>query len=109
MTDREIDRIADRMVNQLFLKIKYDDELLNKVAKCIIKNQKPQIRFVNTQDAANIIGISKSRLYRIKDYPDGRPRFSYIKSGKSKSCTLKFNANTLIAEYERYVAEQNSK
>lgn len=76
-------------------------------AKANSKLQKKDDKLLSAKEAADMLGISVSLLYHIKDYEDGRPRFSYIKCGKSKSATLKFKASTLVEEYERYVASLN--
>lgn len=76
-------------------------------AKEQAKLQKKDDRLLTAKEAAAILGISVSQLYHIKDYEDGRPRFSYVKCGNAKSSTLKFKASTLVDEYQRYVASLN--
>lgn len=78
---------------------------MNAFAKANAKlKKKDDDEMLSTKDAAKRIGISRSLLYHIKDGEDGKPQFSYIKCGNSKSATLKFKASTLVEEYERYVA-----
>lgn len=106
MTDREICIITDMVVDKIITRLRNDDELLYSFAKVLAIPQKPKLGFVGTKEAANILGISASLLYKIKNDTDGRKRFSYIKSGKAKSSPLKFNEATLIEEYEKYLEEQ---
>lgn len=75
-------------------------------AKAQSKIAKPEKKLISPQKAADMIGISVWQLYRIKDDENGIPNFSYVKAGKSKSSPLKFNAATLIEEYERFLAKK---
>ena len=81
-----------------------DNKLLEKVAKMVERQRSKQKRLVSAKVAATMLGISIGTLYRLKKYPDGRPIFSCIKSGTSKSSTLKYNAATILEEYEEYLA-----
>ena len=104
MTEREIDLLAQRIC----FYAKNDDELLEKVAKFIGKSAKPEPRLVSTKTAAEIIGISEWQLYHIKDDEDGKPQFTYVKTGKSKSARLKFDASVIREEYERFLAKKKN-
>lgn len=75
-------------------------------AKANAKLQKKDDRLLTAKEAADMLGISVSLLYHIKDDENGIPRFSYVKCGNAKSATLKFKASTLVEEYERYVASK---
>ncbi len=81
--------------------IKNDDDLAKRLAS--IMKKEPKKKLVSAKIAADTLGISVWQLYRIKDDEDGRPRFSYSK-GSSQSSPLKFNAVTLIEEYERFLS-----
>lgn len=105
LTDREIDMLAQRIV----FHVKQDDELLDKIAKMVKKNEKPKKKLISLKDAADKIGISKWQLYRIKDDASGKPQFSYVKTGDSHSSPIKFNAVTIVEEYERYLASSKKK
>ena len=98
MTDREIQRLAHAII----LEATTNDDLLAKIAKMMKKETKGEKRLVSTKKAAEMLGISTWQLYRIKDDENGKPRFSYEKGGDKKSSTLKFNASTIVDEYERY-------
>lgn len=104
MTEREIDLLAQRIC----FYAKNDDELLEKVAKFIGKSSKPEPRLVSTKRAAEIIGISEWQLYHIKDDEDGRPQFTYVKAGNSKSARLKFDASVIREEYERFLSKKKN-
>ena len=81
-----------------------DDKLLEKVAKMTEKLRSKQQRFVTAKTAASMLGISTWTLYRLKTYPSGEPVFTSIKSGSSRSSTLKYDASKLVQEYEAYLA-----
>lgn len=83
-----------------------DDKLIKKLGKIWGKDLNIKPRLVSPAAAAEILGISVWQLYHIKDDKEGKPRFSYVKTGKSKSSPLKFNAVTIIDEYERYLTER---
>ena len=100
MTDREIDLLAQRIC----FYAKQDNELLGKIADMVKKAENPVKKLISLKEAAKMIGISHWQLYRIKDDVTGKPQFSYVKTGNSQSSTLKFNAATIVEEYERYLA-----
>ena len=100
MSDLELRRLAHFIV----LEMASNENLIVAMAKAQKKVMKKETRLVSAKEAARIIGISVWQLYHIKDDKAGLPRFSYIKCGKGKSGTLKFNAITLVDEYARYVA-----
>ena len=101
MTDLEIRHLA----HQIVLEASSNEKLLEKVAEMIRRGTKKPRHLVTHKQAAEILGISPWQLYRIKDYPDGRPRFTYIKRTGKRSSNLKYNADTLVEEYERYCRE----
>ncbi len=101
MSDIELRRLAHYIV----LEQASNEEWMNSFAKAqsrLMKSEKTKL--ISAKKAAEMLGISVWQLYRIKDDADGRPQFSYVKNGNSKSSTLKFNAATLMDEYERYIA-----
>lgn len=69
--------------------------------------QNKEERLVSAKEAAARLGISVWLLYRIKDDENGRPQFSYRK-GASQSSPLRFNAATLMEEYDRYLAKNRA-
>ena len=102
MTERDIQRLAHAII----LEASMNDDLLAKIARMIQKETRKTKHLVSAKQAALMLGISVSQLYHIKDDDSGTPRFSYIKTGGQKSSTLKFNADTLAEEYERYCASR---
>lgn len=102
LTDRDCKMIVECLCEAL----KHDTELQDVMAKAMIRVTKPKRRLVKLSEAAQLLGISKSQLYHIKDDADGRKRFSYVKQGKSKSCPVLFDESKLIEEYQRFLAEK---
>lgn len=97
------ERDANLIAKALATIIKTDDELAKRLASMMKKE--PKKKLVSAKIAAETLGISVWQLYRIKDDEGGRPRFSYTK-GASQSSPLKFNAVTLIEEYERFLSSK---
>lgn len=93
MTETELRRLAHLIV----LEQASSDVWMKAYVKAQSAAKKPEKRLVSARQAAELLGISKWQLYRIKD------RFSYVK-GASGSSPLKFNAVTLQEEYERYLS-----
>lgn len=102
MTDLELKRLAHFIV----IEQSQSEQWMTAFVAAQAKNKKPEKRIVSAKKAAEILGLSVWQLYRIKDDENGMPRFSYIKSGNKKSSTLKFNAVTLVDEYEKYIAKK---
>ena len=102
MSDNELKRLAHFIV----LEQASNEEWMTSFAKAQAKIQKTETRLVSPRKAAEILGISVWQLYRIKDDEDGKAQFSYVKTGDKQSSTLKFNAATLIEEYDRYLASK---
>ena len=105
MTDLELSKLSDMIVQRLT----QNEKWMMAFAKTMAKLQKPAEKLVSPAKAAEILGISVWQLYHIKDDEDGRPRFSYVKTGNSKSSPLKFNAATILEEYDRYLSQKKSK
>ncbi len=103
MSDNELRRLAHLIV----LEQASNEQWMIAFAKAQSKLQKPQKKLVSAKIAADTLGISVWQLYRIKDDEDGRPQFSYTK-GESQSSPLKFDASTLLEDYERYLARRKS-
>ena len=104
ISQRECDMIAMSFVRAM----KTDEELLERICMIMSKGINNAKRLVPAKKAADMLSISVWQLYRIKDDKDGRPQFSYTK-GDSKSSPLKFNAVTLVDEYERYLANKRAR
>lgn len=107
MTDSELQKLAHYIV----LEQASNDAWMEAHVRAEMKLRKEgnkSVRYVSPKVAAEMLGISKWQLYRIKDDENGIPRFSYIKSGHEKSSTLKFNASTLLEEYERYISSKGA-
>ena len=105
MTERD----CKRMIDYFIMAIKHDEELQSLIANAIAKTQKQPKRLITAKAAAEMVGISVCQLYRIKDDADGKPRFSYVKTGRSKSSTLRFNAAKFMDEYNRYIGSKMRK
>ena len=103
MTDSELRRLAHYIVQEQA----NNEQWLMAYAKAQSKLREPVKRLVGARQAAEMLGISVTLLRRIKDDENGVPQFSYVKGG-SKSSPLKFNAATLIEEYERYVSKHGN-
>ncbi|MBR5728594.1 MAG: hypothetical protein IKX61_00070 [Prevotella sp.] len=103
MTNGELERLGHYIMLEMVSSEAWMDAFARAFAK-VTKGKETPKRFVSAKEAARILGISVWQLYRIKDDENGKPRFSYIKSGTEKSSTLKFNAATLVEEYERYIS-----
>lgn len=102
MSEYELRRLARLIVQGLI----DNDLFIAKVAKMMPERNRiheSEKRLVGAKEAAKMLGISVTLLRRIKDDENGIPQFSYVK-GVSKSSPLKFNAATLMDEYERYVS-----
>lgn len=63
-------------------------------------------KLISVKSAAELLGVSPSWLYHHKDDEYGRPQFSYVKSGDSRSSTLKFNESTIMQEYDMLIAKR---
>lgn len=97
ISQRECDMIALSLVRTM----KTDDELLERLGRVMSKktiNQKAQP--ISAKKAAETLGISVRQLRRIKEH------FSCVKTGTSQQSGLVFNANTLVDEYQRYIANR---
>lgn len=95
MTDRELKRLAHLIV----LEQASSDEWMKAYVRAQKALSKPERHLVSAKKAADMLGISVWQLYRIKD------AFNYVK-GSSESSPLRFDASTLVEEYERYVSTQ---
>lgn len=98
MSIEELDILAAKIAEHLL----NDDRFTEKVAKAV--GGRPAKRLVSAKEAAAMLGISVMQLYHIKDDENGAPRFSYMKTGKTKQASLKFDSSKLMKEYERYIA-----
>lgn len=78
--------------------LKSDIELQDVMAKAMLRGSKQKEHLISLSQAASILGVSKSLLYRIKD------NFSCIKTGKAKTCRVMFEETKLLPEYEMYLA-----
>ena len=103
MTDNELRRLAHYIVQEQA----NNEQWMTSYAKAQSKLREPEKRLVGARQAAEMLGISVILLRRIKDDENGVPQFSYVKGG-SKSSPLKFNAATLMEEYERYVSRHGN-
>ena len=92
MTDYELRKLAHYIV------IEMGDQL----GDMILKSQKRDARrLVSVKTAADMLGISPSQLYRIKD------NLTYVK-GAGRTASLKFDATTLIERYSQYILTKNT-
>lgn len=91
MTDYELRKLAH------FIVIEMGDQLEDRILKAHKRDAK---RLVSVKTAADMLGISPSQLYRIKDH------FTYIK-GNGRTSSLKFDAGRLVDEYQRFLHISN--
>lgn len=98
MSIEELDILAAKIAEHLVS----NDRFVEKMAKAV--GGRPAKKLVSAKEAAAMLGISVMQLYHIKDDENGVPRFSYMKTGKSKQASLKFDSSKLMKEYERYIA-----
>lgn len=103
MSDNELKRLAHLIV----MEQAGNEQWMVAFAKAHAKLQKTERRLISAKKAAETLGISVWQLYRIKDDESGTPQFSYTK-GDSQSSPLKFDASTLLADYERYLARKKT-
>lgn len=100
LSDAEMKTIATYIIKMA----REDDLLLERLAKASEKLRSRKQRFITAKKAAETLGISTWSLYRLKTYPSGEPIFTSVKSGNSKSSTLKYDASRLVEEYQAYLA-----
>lgn len=100
MTDEELRRLARFIVQEQA----ENDRWMESFARAQARLGEQCRRLVSAKTAAEMLGISVWQLYRIKDDDNGVPRFSYTKGG-SQSSPLRFNPDTIVDEYESYLAE----
>ena len=100
MSDMEIRMLAKYIVAEA----SQDEALLDKVISAVHRVRKKEKKLITAKEAAMKLGISVWSLYRLKSYPSGEPVFSCVKTGNTKSSTLRYNANTVVEEYDRYLA-----
>lgn len=98
MSIEELDILAAKIAEHLVS----NDRFVEKMAKAV--GGRPAKKLVSAKEAAAMLGISVMQLYHIKDDENGVPRFSYMKTGKTKQASLKFDSSKLMEEYERYIA-----
>jgi len=96
LTQRDCKMIAECFGDVL----KNDTELQDVMATAMARTATQKEHLVKMSDAARILGISKSLLYRIKDH------FSCVKTGEAKTARLLFKESTLLSEYEAYLAKK---
>ena len=101
MTFNELQTLARLIVEEQAK----NPEWMAAFAEAQAQQQKKEDKLISAKEAADRLGISVWLLYRIKDDENGNPRFSYRK-GDSQSSPLKFNAATLMKEYDAYLANR---
>ena len=92
MTDAELKKLASYIVQE---QARSKEWMTAYVREQNLQSSEPL--YYTPRQAAQVLGISVSSLYKIKD------AFTYIKSGSSKSSTLKFAVKTLQEEYNQYL------
>lgn len=97
-----------RLAHLIVMEQAQNEDWMLAFAKAQQKLRKPEKRLVSAKKAADMLGISTWQLYRIKDGEDGVPQFSYTK-GCSQSSPLRFDADKLLGEYERYLSRKRMK
>lgn len=105
LSDLELRKLARMIVEEQA----ENEQWMMNFAKAQSKLKEKERRLVSPEEAAKMIGISVWQLYHIKDDEHGNPRFSYVKSGESRSSRLKFDASVIVDEYSRFLASRKNK
>lgn len=74
------------------MKVELDNKTIKAIAKEVVKilqGGEQEEKLLTSKQAAEILGISKSRLYQIKD------KLPYVKIGNNKQSPIRFKAATL--------------
>ena len=95
MTTEELKQLAQFMVEAASA----NKTFMHNLARAMHDVQQEK-RLITAKEAAQMLNISVWTLYRIM------PAFSAIKTGSSKSSTWRFNADTLLQEYENYLVSR---
>ena len=103
MTNEELKQLASYIVEAAST----NETFLHNLARAMRDVQHEGKRLISTKEAAALLGISVWSLYRIKNYPDGSPIFSCVKTGTKQSSTLRYDANTIQQEYAAYLASKS--
>lgn len=98
MTDNELKKLAQFIVEEQAS----NAEWMLGLARAQQKMQKGKIQaqWINSEKAAEILGISRRTLR------DNKEHFTYIKSGNERQSNIFFDANKLRGEYDCYLASK---
>lgn len=96
LTERDCRMIVEYLCDAL----KCDTELQDVMARAMTRCAKKKEKLVKLSEAAQILGVSKSLLYHIKD------NFSYVKTGDSKTSHILFKESCLFDEFEAYLCRK---
>ncbi len=99
MTDLELRKLAKMIVEE---QINNPEWMMAKAkAEAKVRKGKTLPHWVNAKVAAEVLGISVRTMRDIKE------SFTFIKSGDSRQGNVYFDANLLVEEYDRYLAQKN--
>lgn len=99
MTDNELKKLAQYIVEEQATNAEWMLQFAKAQEKVRKGKSKPQ--WVNSEKAAEILGIKPRAIREIKVY------FTHIKSGSEKQGNIYFDANKLREEYDCYIASKN--
>ena len=98
MTDKELRKLAQMIVEEQASNPAWMNEFAKAQAQLRKKSVGP--RWISTQVAAETLGIS------VRTMRDLKKHFTHIKSGEEKQSSVYFDANKLMAEYDKYLASR---
>lgn len=99
MTDNELKKLAQYIVEEQATNAEWMLQFAKAQEKVRKGKSKPQ--WVNSEKAADILGISRRTMRDIKGH------FTFIKSGDERQSNIYFDANKLREEYDCYIASKN--
>jgi hypothetical protein len=101
MTDNELRKLAQFIVEEQAANPEWMLQFANAQQK--LQKGKTQSHWINSETAADILGISRRTMRDIKGH------FTFIKSGDERQSNIYFDANKLREEYNCYLASRNKK
>ena len=98
MTDNELRKLAQFIVEEQASNANWMLEFAKAQQK--LQKGKTEAQWVNSEKAAEILGISRRSMRDIKEH------FTYIKSGSERQSNIYFDANKLREEYDCFLGSK---
>lgn len=98
MTDLELRKLAKMIVEEQMNSPEWMAAAVKAIEK--VRKGKTQPHWVNAKVAADVLGISVRTMRAIKE------SFTYIKNGGERQSNIYFDANLLVGEYDRFLAQK---